>query len=470
MVSARGAIIDMTREAAIRCAEDVVTSGAFKTELARLVAMPTESQNPQRSSVLEEYLVIGIRPMLEELGFTCTRLTHPGAQAPFLFAERKEGEELPTILGYGHGDVVRGLDVNWSKGLSPWALTEVDGRWYGRGVADNKGQHAINIAALKSVLQTRGRLGFNAKFLIEMGEEVGSPGLRELCAQHRGLLMADALIASDGPRLAPERPTLFLGTRGVATFDLTINARSGGHHSGNWGGLLSDPAIQLAHALSTIVSPAGRIRIDAWVPREIPVSVRRALSDCVVDGGSDGPEINPEWGEPGLSPAEQVFGWCSFDVLAMEAGDPATPVNAVPPRAWARCQLRFVVGIDPDDIVPALRRHLDRHGFSMVTVAEVDGISRATRLDPEDEWVQFTAASIERTSKRKPVILPNLGGTLPNDIFSEVLGLRTIWVPHSYPGCSQHGPNEHLPLSILLDGLRLMTGLYWDLGERQDAT
>jgi acetylornithine deacetylase/succinyl-diaminopimelate desuccinylase-like protein len=186
-------------------------------------------------------------------------------------------------------------------------------------------------------------------------------------------------------------------------------------------------------------------------------------------GGSDGPEINPEWGEPGLSPAEQVFGWCSFDVLAMEAADPATPVNAVPRRAWARCQLRFVVGIDPDDIVPALRRHLDRHGFSMVTVAEVDGISRATRLDPEDEWVQFTTASIERTSKRKPVILPNLGGTLPNDIFSEVLGLRTIWVPHSYPGCSQHGPNEHLPLSILLDGLRLMTGLYWDLGERQDA-
>ena len=71
--------------------------------------------------------MIGIRPMLEELGFTCTRLTHPGAPAPFLFAERKEGEELPTILGYGHGDVVRGLDVNWSKGLSPWALTEVDG-------------------------------------------------------------------------------------------------------------------------------------------------------------------------------------------------------------------------------------------------------------------------------------------------------------------------------------------------------
>jgi acetylornithine deacetylase/succinyl-diaminopimelate desuccinylase-like protein len=469
LASSGGTVFDMTREAAIHHAEALVASGAFKAELARLIAMPTESQNPKQASVLEEYLVVGIEPMLESLGFKCTRLMHPAAQAPFLFAERIEGEGLPTILGYGHGDVVRGLDASWSRGLSPWALTEVDDRWYGRGVADNKGQHAINIAALRSVLQARGKLGFNAKFLIEMGEEVGSPGLRELCAQYRDLLMADALIASDGPRLSRELPTLFLGTRGVATFDLTIDARSGGHHSGNWGGLLSNPAVQLAHALGTIVSPTGRIRIDAWVPREFPASVRRALAECAVEGAPDGPAIDAEWGEPGLSRAEQVFGWCSFDVLAMEAGQPATPVNAVPPRAWARCQLRFVVGIDPDDIVPALRRHLDRHGFPMVTVTEVDEISRATRLDPEDEWVQFSAASIERTSKLKPVILPNLGGTLPNDIFSEVLGLRTIWVPHSYPGCSQHGPDEHLPLDILRDGLRLMTGLYWDLGEQRDS-
>jgi acetylornithine deacetylase/succinyl-diaminopimelate desuccinylase-like protein len=459
----------MTREAAIHCAEGLISSGAFKTSLARLIAMPTESQNPERLGVLEDYLASGLGPMLEDLGFTCTRLTHPVAQVPYLFAERIEGEGLPTILGYGHGDVVRGLDAGWSSGLSPWVLQEVDGKWYGRGTADNKGQHAINIAALKSVLQTRGKLGFNAKFLIEMGEEIGSPGLRELCLQHGDLLAADALIASDGPRLARDRPTLFLGTRGVATFDLAIDARKGGHHSGNWGGLLSDPAIQLAHAISTITSPTGRIRIDAWVPGDIPASVRRALADCAIGLGLEGPEIDPEWGEPRLSLSEKVFGWCSFDVLAMEAGDPATPVNAVPPRAWARCQLRFVVGIDPDDIVPALRRHLNRHGFSMVSVTEVDGISRATRLDPEDEWVRFTADSIEHTTGRKPIILPNLGGTLPNDIFSEILGLRTIWVPHSYPGCSQHGPDEHLPLDILRDGLRLMTGIYWDLGEMRGA-
>lgn len=455
----------MTRETAIAKAENYFDSGALKTDLARLVAMPTESQNPERAEVLTAYVETEMRPLLESLGFACRTLHHPRAKGPFLYAERIEDPRLPTILGYGHGDVIRGLDKDWSKGLSPWSLTEVGDRWYGRGVVDNKGQHIINIAGLRAVLETRGRLGFNAKYLIEMGEEMGSPGLRDLCEEQKDLLKADVLIASDGPRLNAERPTIFLGSRGGVTFDLTINARDGGHHSGNWGGLLSDPAIQLAHAIASIASPTGQIRIHEWVPKELPAAVRRALTDCEVDGGPSGPTINPEWGEPGLTPAEQVFGWCSFDVLAMKSGVPETPVNAVPPSAWARCQLRFVVGVDPDEVLPALRRHLDRHGFPMVQVNKSrDDIFHATRLDPDDPWVTWALNSLAKTTGKKPALLPNLGGSLPNDIFSEILNLRTIWVPHSYPGCSQHAPNEHLPITIAREGLAMMAGLYWDIG------
>ncbi|WP_460451172.1 M20 family metallopeptidase [Alsobacter sp. SYSU BS001988] len=455
----------MSRQDAVARAERYFTSGGFKADLARLVAMPTESQNPERADILVAYVEKEMRPLLEGLGFTCTTLTHKAAKGPFLYAERIEDPALPTVLGYGHGDVIRGLDKDWSEGLSPWTLTEVGDRWYGRGVVDNKGQHIINIEALRAVLETRGKLGFNAKYLIEMGEEMGSPGLRDLCAEQKDLLKADMLIASDGPRLNAERPTIFLGSRGGVTFDMTIDAREGGHHSGNWGGILSDPAIQLAHAISTIVSPTGQIRIHEWTPKELPASVRRVLADCEIDGGPDGPTIDPDWGEPGLSPAEQVFGWCSFDVLAMKAGNPETPVNAVPPSAWARCQLRFVVGVDPDGVLPALRRHLDQHGFPMVKIAKSrDEIFHATRLDPEDPWVTWAVDSLARTTGKKPALLPNLGGSLPNDIFSEVLGLRTIWAPHSYPGCSQHAPNEHLPMAIAREGLQIMAGLYWDLG------
>lgn len=455
----------MTREQAIAQAEHCFDSGAFRALLARRLALPTESQNPERAAVLADYLESEIRPAFEALGFECRTLTHPKALAPFLYAERIEDPALPTVLGYGHGDVIRGLEKEWKDGLSPWALTEAEGRWYGRGIADNKGQHTINMEALRLVLETRGKLGFNAKYLIEMGEETGSMGLRELCAEHRDLLAADLLIASDGPRLAAKRPTIFLGARGSLNFDLSIEARAGGHHSGNWGGLISNPGIQLAHAIATIVSPTGQIRIPEWVPAELPAAVRRALADCQVDGGADGPEIEPEWGEPGLSPAERVFGWCSFEVLAYKTGNPETPVNAIPPRAWARCQLRFVVGVDPEDLIPALRRHLDRQGFPMVKIALTrESMFCATRIDPDDAWVQWAVDSLERTSGEKTALLPNLGGSLPNDIFTDVLGLRTIWVPHSYPGCSQHAPNEHLPPELLRQALGLMTGLYWDLG------
>lgn len=455
----------MSREQALQHAAQCFDSGEFQQLLARRIAIPSESQNPERAGELARYLDDEMTPAFQAMGFECRQLTHPKARAPFLFAQRIEDPARPTVLGYGHGDVIRGLEPEWHAGLSPWTLTPRDGRWYGRGIADNKGQHSVNMEAMRSVLATRGKLGFNAKYLIEMGEETGSPGLRELCEAHRERLAADLLIASDGPRLAPARPTVFLGARGSLNFDLSIEARAGGHHSGNWGGLISNPGIQLAHAIASLVSATGQIRIPEWVPASLPDSVRRALADCEVDGGADGPQIEPEWGEPGLSPAERVFGWCSFEVLAYKTGNPETPVNAIPPRAWARCQLRFVVGVDADELLPALRRHLDRQGFPMVQIATTrETMFKATRIDPDDDWVRFAVDSLARTSGKKTAVLPNLGGSLPNDIFTDVLGLKTIWVPHSYPGCSQHAPNEHLPPELLREGLLGMTGLYWDLG------
>ena len=456
----------MSRQSAIDRAIGFFDDGTFEQDLSRRVSLRTESQNEERSSELILYLEREMMPAFTAMGFSCTILHDPAADLPFLIAERFEDDNLPTVLGYGHGDVVRGLEDGWAEGLSPFVMSERNGRWYGRGTADNKGQHSVNIAALKAVLETRGRLGFNAKYLIEMGEERGSPGLREICRNHGERLKADLLIASDGPRLNAERPTVFLGARGGITFDLVIEAREGGHHSGNWGGALSNPGVQMAHAIASLVGPSGQIRVPELVPEELPQAVRDALADCEIDGGPDGPRIDPDWGEPGLSTAERVFGWCALEVLAFETGTPRAPVNAIPPRAWARLQLRFVVGINPEAVLPAVRRHLDRQGFGMVRIAPAgDEIFRATRLDPQDPWVGFTLRSLASTTGRKPALLPNLGGSLPNDIFADILKPRTIWVPHSYPGCSQHAPNEHLPKEIAREALAIMAGLYWDIGE-----
>ena len=450
----------MSRAQAILAAERYFDDGRFFDELARRVAIPTESQNPAREAELARYLESEIAESLERMGFECRIAPNPtGQHGPFLIAERIEDPGLPTMLSYAHGDVIRGQEGEWRAGLDPWQLRREGERIYGRGTADNKGQHTINLAALETVLRTRGRLGFNVKLLVETGEEVGSPGLRALCEREKSALKADVLIASDGPRLQAGRPTLFLGSRGVLNFDLELVLREGGRHSGNWGGLIANPGIVLAHAIASITDRRGSIRVPEWRPSSLTPSVKEALKDLVVESAED-------WGEPSLTPAERVFGWCSFEVLAFVTGNPQRPVNAIPARASAHCQLRYVVGVEPDDIVPALRRHLAREGFGAVTVTPArDGFFRASRLDPAHPWVRWAEASIGRTAGVKPAILPNLGGSLPNDVFAETLGLPTVWVPHSYAGCSQHAPDEHLLASVARDGLRLMTGLFWDLGE-----
>jgi acetylornithine deacetylase/succinyl-diaminopimelate desuccinylase-like protein len=460
----------MTRETAIACSVGRFTSGAFKAMLARRIAIPTESQNPERSGDLLRYLTDEMIPDFQSMGFATEIIANPKGKGPFLLAERIEDANALTVLGYGHGDVIRGMDAEWSEGRSPWTLSDAGDRWYGRGIVDNKGQHAINMTALRAVLETRGRLGFNAKYLIETGEETGSPGLREICTKLRERMRADVLIASDGPRLSAKRPTIFMGARGGYTFDLWIDAREGGHHSGNWGGLISNPAIELAHAIACLVGPTGQIRVPEFVPTHIPEAVRRALADIEITSNEGGPPLETWWGEPGLTLAEKVFGWCNLEVLAFEAGNPRAPVNAIPPRAWARLQLRFVVDVDTSDMLGTIRRFLDRHGFARVQAAAGrDDFFAATRLDPDHPYVRYAADSITRTHGAEPAILPNLGGSLPNDIFAEILELPTIWVPHSYPACSQHAPDEHVPVSIVREGLAIMAGLYWDLAEMPRA-
>ena len=458
----------MSRQLAINNITQHFESGAFMQDLARRVAIKTESQIPESHPFLRTYLTEEIGPTLQQMGYETHILDNPaGIAAPFLVARRIEGPNLPTILTYGHGDVIRGLEGQWQPGLSPWTLTQVGERYYGRGTADNKGQHSINIAALRTVLEIRGSLGFNSVFLIDTGEEIGSPGLHEFARRHRDLLKADLLIGSDGPRLAPRMPTIFMGTRGALNFDLVVDLRAGGHHSGNWGGLLANPGVVLCHAIASIIDAKGHVLVRDILPDSIPESVRHALSDIVVDPGDDGPKIDSWWGERGLTTAEKVFGWNTFEVLAMSTGNPERPVNAVPPRAKAHCQIRFTVDKDPLGFIAAIQKHLDAHGFSAVkVVGPSHEIMNATRLDPNHDAVQWAVRSVTKTLGSKPAVVPNLGGSLPNDVFTDIIGVPTIWVPHSYASCSQHAPNEHVLDYILREGLQMMTGLFWDMGEQ----
>lgn len=456
----------MTRQAAIAQATSHFDDGAFARDLAARVAVPTVSREAAHAADLQHYLDAHMVPAFTAMGFECRQFRRPEAPGAFLLASRIEDPARPTVLMYGHGDVVAGVPEMWSEGLDPFTLTERDGKWYGRGTADNKGQHSVNMAALQSVLALRGRLGFNVKYLIEMGEEYGSPGLDALAAEHKALMAADLLIASDGPRLGLGQPTIFLGARGGLNIHLQVEAREGYHHSGNWGGLLANPGVELAHAIATLIGPSGECLLPELTPGQIPADVRAALADLQIETAPDDPQIDPWWGAKGLTPPEKVYAWSTLEVMEIEVGNIAKPLYAIPPWAKARLQLRHPVGVDTTGVEAAVRAKLDAAGLQRVAIVPAkDAPFPASRSDLNHPWVRFVSASLQQTLGAKPAILPNLGGSLPNNTFCDTLGMPTIWIPHSYPGCGQHGADEHLPLSIAREGLAMMAGLFWDLGE-----
>lgn len=462
----------MTREQLLASVQHYFEGGGFEADLGRRVAWRTESDLGAQSDAdaLIGYLDRELSPTLRAMGFDCSRHDNPVPGAgPLLLARRIEDPALPTVLSYGHGDVVQGQAPQWREGLSPWKLQIEGDRWYGRGTADNKGQHSINLAALAHTLQAREqKLGYNLTLLFEMGEESGSPGLQAFCEQHRQALQADVFLASDGPRIGADHPTLFLGSRGAVNFSLRLDSRERPYHSGNWGGVLANPATRLSHALASLVDAQGRILVPGLRPPPVPARLRQALAEVAIGGGVDDPALSDGWGEPGLSPAERLVGWNTLEVLALGAGSAERPINAIPPRAVAHCQLRFVVGTDWRNLAACVRQHLDAHGFADVSV-EVTMACGATRLALDNPWIDWTLASMERSTGRPATLLPNLAGSLPNDLFADLLGLPTLWVPHSYPACAQHAPNEHLLAPVAREGLALMAGLFWDLGEAGSA-
>lgn len=453
------------KEKAVQHATQYFDKGYFKKDLAELISVKTESQNNECN--LENYYDQNIIPMLVKMGFKCKVMENPLSKANIiLFAERIENADFSTILTYGHGDVVLGQDSCWDNGLSPYKLIEKDNRYYGRGTADNKGQHLINIKALYSLLSVQKKLGFNFKILFEMGEEIGSPGLKAFCQQNKELLKADVFIASDGPRISQKIPTIFTGSRGGINFDLSVNLRDNAHHSGNFGGILKDPSIILSHAIASITDARGQINIPEWLPTSLTQDIKEILAKLpLVDAGFD---LDPDWGQKELTMTERVFGWNSFSVLAMLSGEPEAPLNAISGHARSTCQLRFVVGTDVNKIIPALRNHLNSFGFEDVNIHESEMTPfPATRLEMNNSWLSLITKSLENSMGSKIDLLPNLGGSLPNDSFSEVLELPTIWIPHSYAGCAQHSPNEHLSVPLARQALICMTALFADLSKEE---
>ncbi len=387
---------------------------------------------------------------------------------PLVYAEFDGPADAPTVLFYGHYDVQppEPLDAWLSPPFEP---TIRDGRIYARGICDNKGQHFAHIAAVRAWLETTGSLPVKVKFILEGEEETGSPHIGEIVDKYRDLLAADLVVTSDGPSIVQDRPAITYGVRGVVSFELRVTGAVSDLHSGNWGGVAPNAAWRLVHVLSTMLSPDNEPLIAGFTDdvRPLPDASRRAIEALPVTPG----EMLASIGLTELPPPADVP---LFDRLMAR---PTITINGLtsgyqgpggktvlPNSASAKLDCRLVPDQEPQKILDLIRDHLAR------VAPDVEFISSEGQMRPSSTPLDHPFAGAVRNAVttgfgKAPVEVPLMGGSLPDAVWTQDLGLPSFVVPYGVPDQRNHAPNENMPLENFFNGIRTSAALLAELAK-----
>jgi acetylornithine deacetylase/succinyl-diaminopimelate desuccinylase-like protein len=431
-----------------------------------LCKLPTVSAQKQAIGETAEHVVGMLRP----LGFETQVLPKTGgppSAQPVVFAELR-GKSPRTLLFYDHYDVQPPEPLElWTS--PPFQPTLRDGKLYGRGVSDNKGNIAARVAAIRAWREVRGELPCSLKFCIEGDEEIGSPHMEEFVEEHRELLAADACLWEGGGVTWEGLPMVTLGVKGLLYVELTCETINRDAHS-SYGTVLPNAAWRLVWALSTIKSPDERIRIDGFYDDvRPPTPEERAAIEAM-------PQEDAETLKSfGIEKA--LKGVTGVDYIARHLFEPTAtidglssgyegegPKTVLPARAMAKMDFRLVPDQDPDDILAKLRRHLDSHGFGDIEIQTLGG-ERPARTPVTDRLVGIMRKAIRDAYGSEPFIVPAMAGTGPLYPFVATLGLPVADCGIGYPDAHIHAPDENIRIEDFLRGTKAIAALIGRFGE-----
>ncbi len=373
---------------------------------------------------------------------------HPTDGAPVVYAEALV-EGAPTVLFYNHYDVQPADPVDlWTS--DPFTLAERDGKLFGRGATDDKGQLASRVVALEWLARRHGgRLPVGVKFVVEGEEEIGSPHMGAYVEAHRHRLQADACVWEFGGVDANERPQLVSGLKGIVTLDLHVRTAAVDQHSG-LGPVVPNAAWVMAAAVASLRDAEGRALVDGFYDRVRPPTdaesrfVAAAPREDDVLGAAIGVDrflggaTGSEWHRRvQLEPVINVNG------IHGGYGGPGTK-TVLPAEARAKLDVRLVPDQQPDDIVALIRAHLERHGFGAVEVTVAERPELPSRVDPDHPWVRHAAAALEEVYGTPAVVVVSSGGSGPMHPFVDTLGLPVVMLGVGYSQGRAHAPDENV--------------------------
>ncbi len=398
-----------------------------------------------------------MRAYLERMGLKAQ--VFPSSGQPLVFAERAGDATLPTLLFYGHYDVQPADPLaEWTN--PPFEPEVRDGRLYGRGALDNKGQTMAFLAGLETVLQA-GTFSAPLKVIIEGEEESGSSGLFDSLQteEWRKRLRADVLLVDDSEAYAPGIPAITMGLRGIIHLSVKLFGANFDLHSGLHGGIAPNPAMALARLLATIHNPDGSIAVKGFCDTITPLDeeTRRLLRSAPFDQEKYEADfgIKALGGERGFTPEERLAFRPTIEVNGIHSGHGGPGQKTIiPAKAEAKITSRIVAGQDPVRSLALIEEHLRAHapeGLRLV-IDEKGGVHRALAVNPHSGLLKRAARVLEAAYQHKPVYLW-CPGSIPIVVsLVEALGAEPLLVGFGLPEDRMHAPDESFSLVQFRDG------------------
>lgn len=403
------------------------------------------------------------RRMLREAG--CDRVEiYPTNGNPIVYGEKMIDPGLPTILVYGHYDVMPVDPVElWE---SPPFKPEVrNGRIYARGADDDKGQAFMQAKAFELMVKT-GTLPCNAKFMIEGEEEIGSANLEPFCRQYRDMLKSDIILVSDTSMIALDTPSITVGLRGLAYMQVEVTGPAFDLHSGIFGGAVANPANVLTRLVAALTDDNGRITIPGFYDDVIEIS--REERDNMARAPFDEEaykkhlQVDALFGEAGYTPKERTGIRPTLDVNGIWGGYTAEGTKTVlPSKAYAKISMRLVPNQDYVKIGELFEKHFTAIAPPWVKVKVQALHGGQAYVSPVDTPGYKAAEKAMETVLGKKPIPVRSGGSIPIiPQFEDTLGVKSILLGFGLESDAIHSPNENYPLENFYKGIETIPYFY----------
>ncbi len=454
----------MTTDAALSWLDG--NEGADLDRLARWVAVPSVSSDPDRRDDVRRS-VDQVAAELARLGFDAVQVHETGGHPAVTGKWHRAGPDAPTVLVYGHVDVQPAEPLaEWHS--PPYEMSVRDGRLWGRGVTDDKGQLLMHLRSFEALLATTGALPVNVTVLVDAEEEIGSPNLPGLLAEHPWLGAADVLVVSDSPMLGQNVPAIGYSLRGLIYVEVTVTGLAADLHSGQFGGAVPNAALALARLVAGAVDGDGRVCVPGFYDRvaEIADEERERLAGLPFDESAwlGGIGAVCGVGESGYSTLERTWTRPTLEVNGLVAGHTGRgPKTIVPAFATAKLSMRLVPAQDPDEIGSLVCRYLvDAAGPEVRVEARYDVSSPPVTADPDRPLVDVARSAMEEAFGATCHLIRD-GGTIPAVArLQDAFGLPALLLGFGCPDENKHAPDEWLPLDHFRTGPRALVRL-WEM-------